>query len=573
LRVARFSPFLPLYEGKDESLTIEAQVAPKRERPALHDLLAAHFAPAPLDELVVARRDFPHWLRPDLQRAIERLVADLPGTRFFGARLRDHDLEFRFADLAEGGRKAIAAGPAEFQDVDIGEPAAVRCLVRGLWLGAAEGAPFALLLDVAEGYRGVRARIEIAAPPGEAGSRTGARLAERLRVETERGDAWRGKALVLDRAHADFEISAAGVRVAPLAPVPREDIVLPEQTLALVERNTLGFARDAERLARLGLSARKGVLLYGPPGTGKTMVVRWLVGALPGYTKLLVAAGEYVLLGDYLAIARTLQPALVVLEDVDLVAGHRDGPWAGPGAVLNRLLNEMDGLALEARVLFVLTTNRPKVLEPALAARPGRIDQAIEIGLPGEAERLRLVRRYAGALEVGEALAAAHEYVDGVIYAMAGAGERHNRIAPNIGFQLRAAARGTPCGVYVSDMKLRAAHASAYYYPDVILSCEPASPETVFKEAPCFIAEVLSPSTAAIDTREKLRAYRGIESLRYYVLVDSDRVSVAYHLRGDDGGWLAANLDPGEHLEIVCGPVRTELTLASIYEDTGLAVS
>jgi len=155
---------------------------------------------------------------------------------------------------------------------------------------------------------------------------------------------------------------------------------------------------------------------------------------------------------------------------------------------------------------------------------------------------------------------------------MLGAGERHNRISLNIVFRLRAAARGTPCGVYVSDMKLRVARASAYYYPDVILSREPSSAETVFKEAPCLIAEVLSPSTAAVDTREKLHAYRGIETLRYYVVVDSDRVSIAYHLRGDDGGWLAANLDPGERLEIVCGPVRAELTLEGVYEDTGLTV-
>jgi ATP-dependent 26S proteasome regulatory subunit len=137
------------------------------------------------------------------------------------------------------------------------------------------------------------------------------------------------------------------------------------------------------------------------------MVVRWLVGTLEGYTKLILAAGEYGLLGEYLAIARAMQPSLVVLEDVDLVAGHRDGPWAGAGHILNRLLNEMDGLPPEARVLFVLTTNRPKVLEPALAARPGRIDQAIEIGLPGEAERLRLVRRYAGTLAMDDALVAA----------------------------------------------------------------------------------------------------------------------------------------------------------------------
>ncbi len=166
-----------------------------------------------------------------------------------------------------------------------------------------------------------------------------------------------------------------------------------------------------------------------------------------------------------------------------------------------------------------------------------------------------------------------HEYVDGVAYPMAGGSERHSRIAGNLMATLRTATRGTPCGVYVSSMKLRVAHAAAYYYPDVMMSGEPGSPETIFKAAPCLVAEVLSPSTAATDTREKLHAYRGIETLRYYVVVDSDRVCVSYHVRGDDGGWLAASLDPGERLEVLCGPVRAALTLASIYEDTGLAAA
>jgi len=173
-----------------------------------------------------------------------------------------------------------------------------------------------------------------------------------------------------------------------------------------------------------------------------------------------------------------------------------------------------------------------------------------------------------------EALAAErNEYVGGVAYAMAGAGERHNRIAGNLFVTLRLAARGTPCGVYMSDMKLRVAHAEAYYYPDVILSCEPSAADTVFKETPCLVAEVLSPSTAAIDTREKLHAYRGIESLRYYLIADSERSAVTYYLRSDDGEWLAANLDPGERHQIQCGPVRAALTLATIYEDTGLLVA
>lgn len=370
---------------------------------ALHQALVAHFAPALLEELTVTRREFPHWMRPDLQRALETRFASSPH-QFFGVRLRDHDGNLRFADLLESGDKAPAAGAAEYQDADIGQGARVRCLVRGLWLSQSEGMPFALLLEVADGYRAPRVRIEIAAVPGDASANCAARLAEQIRMAAERGDCWRGKSLELDRAHDDFEISPAGLRVAEFSPVERQEIVLPKETFALIERNTLGFAAQSQRLAELGLSARKGLLLYGPPGTGKTLIVRWLLSALAGFTKLLVTSEHYGLLADCLAIARVLQPALVVLEDVDLVGAHRDGPWAAGGGSLNVLLNEMDGFAPHARVLFVLTTNRPEVLEPALALRPGRVDQVIEIGLPAENERRLLARRYAGALRVDDTL-------------------------------------------------------------------------------------------------------------------------------------------------------------------------
>jgi len=374
------------------------------ETASLNNLFVAHFAPLALEALVVTRHDFPHWMRADLQKSLVALFAGIPGARFVGARIRDHDFDFRFSDLAEAG-DGIAAGPAEYQDVDIGEAHPVRCLTRGLWLAEADGVRFALLLDVREAYRGVRVRLEVAVAPGDTPARVAARIMGELRIRAEGGASWRGKVLVLEPAHDDYEISPAGLRVEKAAPVCREDIVLPEKTLALIERNTVGFVRDASRLAQLGLSAKKGVLLFGPPGTGKTLIVRWLAGSLEGYTKIIVTAGHYGLLEETLAIARALQPALVVLEDIDLVGGHRDGPFASRGGMLNLLLNEMDGVAPEARLLFVLTTNRPEVLEPALAARPGRVDQAIEIGLPGESERRLLVKRYAGALRVPEELA------------------------------------------------------------------------------------------------------------------------------------------------------------------------
>jgi len=366
---------------------------------SLSNLLAAHFAPLALEELVVTRHDFPHWMRPDLQKALEALFAGLDGGTFFGARVRNSDFTFCLADLAEAGA-GIVAGPTEFQDVDIGEAQPVRCLTRGLWLAERDYARFALLLEVRDAYRGVRVRLEIAVAPGDAPARVAARIMAELRTQAESGASWRGEVLVLEPAHDDYEVSPAGLRVERAAPVRREDIVLPEKTLALIERNTVGFVRDAARLAQLGLSAKKGVLLYGPPGTGKTLIVRWLAGTLEGYTKIIVTAGHYGLLEETLAVARALQPALVVLEDIDLVGGHRDGPFASRVGMLNLLLNEMDGVAPEARLLFVLTTNRPEVLEPALAARPGRVDQAIEIGLPGESERRVLVKRYAGALQV-----------------------------------------------------------------------------------------------------------------------------------------------------------------------------
>ncbi len=101
------------------------------------------------------------------------------------------------------------------------------------------------------------------------------------------------------------------------------------------------------------------------------------------------------------AKARLLAPSILILEDVDLVAEERTLPGT-PGRlpVLFELLNEMDGLAEDTDVIFLLTTNRPDLLEPALATRPGRIDQAIEIPLPDAAGRRRLFELYGRGHEV-----------------------------------------------------------------------------------------------------------------------------------------------------------------------------
>jgi Uma2 family endonuclease len=99
------------------------------------------------------------------------------------------------------------------------------------------------------------------------------------------------------------------------------------------------------------------------------------------------------------------------------------------------------------------------------------------------------------------------EYVDGRVFAMTGVTKRHNIIAGNIYSILRAHVRGSQCRAYISDVKVRVEAANSFYYPDVMVSCEPFDHKSVFTSTPRLIVEVLSRSTAAIDRREKVLAY------------------------------------------------------------------
>ena len=187
----------------------------------------------------------------------------------------------------------------------------------------------------------------------------------------------------------------AGVVLAFAAPpgVTRDDVVLPVTVLARVERHALGVASHREALLATGQHLKRGLLLYGPPGTGKTHTTRYLLGQMTGYTRLVLTGRSLVAVGAVTDLARGLLPAVVVLEDVDLVAEDRSlGPASSP--VLFDLLDAMDGAAPDADLLFLLTTNRADLLEPALAARPGRVDVAVEISLPDAPARERLLTLY-----------------------------------------------------------------------------------------------------------------------------------------------------------------------------------
>jgi hypothetical protein len=181
--------------------------------------------------------------------------------------------------------------------------------------------------------------------------------------------------------------------------VTRSQVILPREVLDGVERQVIGVARHAGQLLASGQHLKRGVLLHGAPGTGKTHTVRYLLSQLTGTTVVVLSGGALRLISEACSVARTLQPALVVIEDVDLIAEER-GSRDGQHPLLFQLLNEMDGLAPDADVTFLLTTNRADLLEPALAERPGRVDHAALLPLPDAAARGRLLRLYQGNLRV-----------------------------------------------------------------------------------------------------------------------------------------------------------------------------
>jgi len=162
-----------------------------------------------------------------------------------------------------------------------------------------------------------------------------------------------------------------------------------------------------------------------------------------------------------------------------------------------------------------------------------------------------------------EASSTKHEYVAGEVYALAGATQRHNRIAMNIAAQLWAAARDSGCRVYGSDMRLRIGN-DAVYYPDVQVDCDPADNEPLFTTNPCVVVEILSPSTSSIDLREKLLLYKRIESLRAYIIVFQDQRRVPRHYRAEYNAWFVALHGADGNVPFPCPEV--ELTLADIYQ-------
>jgi hypothetical protein len=302
-----------------------------------------------------------------------------------------------------GEHNPAVAVPPQYEEIDVGDDEPVRCLKNGLWFLDRNGEKFVVLLSAAGHYGQVTGmQFQVATANTPEGTRITQDFFKNLEGAVLKAESYRGKILSLEQSEHSYTGEAAGIKVHKLRTVEREQVILPGKTLDLLDRNVIEFVRRRPQLAKFRQATKKGILFYGPPGTGKTHTIHYLARALEGHTTLLVSAEQVGLLGDYMTLARLLQPSIVILEDVDLIARDRAQMGVCEEVLLNKLLNEMDGLKEEADILFLLTTNRPEALEMALASRPGRIDQAIEFPLPDDVGRAKLVRLYSQGVDVSD---------------------------------------------------------------------------------------------------------------------------------------------------------------------------
>jgi hypothetical protein len=352
--------------------------------------------------LSIASQTFTMPDRPNVQIALDTLLQG-DGRNVEAVGLAAADIPYSGASLANllttqpsafFRDSTPAAAPVKRVHVDLGNGKSLMCVDTAVLFATTERGPLVLLIWSGADNGIHRGKIELQVMARE--RETSERFLEDVRREVRGRNVYRGRAISL----VPTRMGEITIAFHDIPKIEREQIILPAGVLERVEAQSLVFARHVERLRASRRHVRRGLLLHGPPGTGKTLTAKYLIGQMPGRTAVILTGGGLGTIEQSVSFARMLEPSTVLLEDVDLVAEERTRQGVCENTVLFELLNQMDGIDEDADILFVLTTNRPELLEPALAARPGRIDQAIEIPLPDAECRRRLFDLYAEGLEL-----------------------------------------------------------------------------------------------------------------------------------------------------------------------------
>ncbi|HLP88683.1 MAG TPA: Uma2 family endonuclease [Nostocaceae cyanobacterium] len=173
-------------------------------------------------------------------------------------------------------------------------------------------------------------------------------------------------------------------------------------------------------------------------------------------------------------------------------------------------------------------------------------------------------------LELEKSSPIKHEYIQGQIYAMAGASDAHVTITANLVTLLRNHIRGTGCRVYVADMKARIESLDIFYYPDIMVTCDQRDRDfEYFKRYPNLIIEVLSPATEALDRGDKFSDYQELETLQEYVLVSQNRQRIDCFRRNSESRWVLYNYRENQELELTS--INFKCPVSDVYEDVTLS--
>ncbi|GAA3225314.1 ATP-binding protein [Actinocorallia longicatena] len=357
---------------------------------ALVEKVTGHLGVPPAEMLAVSQ-SFPPWEHVNLQRGVDAYLTE-PG--WFGMSGHGLDHEDFLNILTNAARHGMfELGRARFGTAPTGPATSTEVVELGLVHAVSPGGEAVVIGLRTAGEFSPSCRIDVLAASGRAATETRDEIVRLMRVH----DVFRGQVLSFGVSeHHGNEL----VTFLPRPPVRAADVILPDGVLDLIERHVVEVAEWSAELLAAGQHLKRGLLLHGPPGTGKTHTVRYLISSLAHCTVILLTGPAMRFIDEAAALARRLQPSLVVLEDVDLVATDRDLDGEDGRPLLFSLLDAMDGVGGDADVSFVLTTNRASVLEKALAERPGRVDLAVEIPRPDAAGRARLLALYGRGVDV-----------------------------------------------------------------------------------------------------------------------------------------------------------------------------
>lgn len=365
-----------------------AVVSPLREH--LQDLFGVDPS-----TLALVSEEHPSYDLPNVQLAIEQIVAsDGIEARTIGI-VPDRNM---CGDLGNNivsppnrpGESVPQEGPMTYSNVHLHDQQVLPCARLAMHLIKTPESAHAMFVSVEN--RGTMTVVTVQAMAAER-ARAVALLAD-FRERMRALDVYKGHVLTVT---ATF-MEGLKIEFARMPEIRREDVILPEGIMDRLEQQTVQFSEHADGLRSSGFHLKRGMLLFGPPGTGKTLTTMYLASVAEGRTVILLYGQQFASMADACAVARRLQPAMVIMEDVDLIAEDRE--TNASSGQLHDLLHAMDGLEGDADIQFILTTNRVDVLEKALRERPGRVDLAVEIPLPDADCRRRIFELFCSRVTV-----------------------------------------------------------------------------------------------------------------------------------------------------------------------------